>query len=148
MEIICTLFAVGFVVLIGYYIMKESDETRRQKEYAAARIKRMQAERDRAVQQEYERQAHKHVTPRSAPITTGRPKNDTAVPAGLYRSPQVSRKDNSFQTDNVVDSYTTPTYHPSHSSGSSHSSSSCSSSSSSSSDSSSSSSDSGGGGCD
>jgi hypothetical protein len=147
MEIVLGLAVAAFVVLIGYYIMKESDEERSRKEYAAARIKRMQAERERAVQEAYERQAHKHITPRSAPITTGRPKNDTSVPAGLYRSPQVSRKDNSFQTDNVVDSYTTPTYHPSHSSGG-HSSHSCSSSSSSSSDSSSSSSDSGGGGCD
>lgn len=57
MEIVLGLFAVGFVILIGFYCMRESDETRRRKEYAAERIRRMQEERDRVVQEEYMRQA-------------------------------------------------------------------------------------------
>lgn len=140
MEIILCLFSAGFVLLVGYYCMKESDEARLKKQEALQRIRRMQEERDRVVREEFARQSHKNVTPRSAPITTGKPAATTRP------VPQVSRRDNSF--DNDVDSGSTPTYHSSHSSGSSYSSHSCSSSSSSSSDSSSSSSDSGGGGCD
>lgn len=151
MEIILCLFSAGFVLMVGYYIMKESDETKRRKEFAAERVRRMQREREVQAEIEYERQRAKGrpfaIPVRSAPITTGKLATTTRV-----ATPQVSRRDNSFDFD--VDTYSTPTYHSSHSSGSSyshsggHSSHSCSSSSSSSSDSSSSSSDSGGGGCD
>lgn len=145
MEFVIAGLGATLVTLIGYFIMKESDDARRHKEYAAARIKRMQAGRERAVQQEYERQRHTHVTPRSAPVTTGKP---ATAPVTTRVTPEVKRRDNSF--DNDVDSGWGSTYTPSHSSShssSNHSShSSCSSSSSS--DSSSSSSDSGGGGCD
>lgn len=149
MEFVIAGFGALFVVLTGFYIMKDSDETRRRKEFAAERIKRMQAEREAQATAEFERQKAKargfaaaYAAPvRSAPITTGRSK------PGSSQSAQISRRDNSF--DDVLDTYTTPTYHSSHSSGGhSYSSHSCSSSSSSSSDSSSSSSDSGGGGCD
>lgn len=136
--VLAGLFAL-FVVIIGFYCMAESDETKRRKEFAEERIRRMQREREVQAQFEYDRQRHKHVTPRSAPITTGKP-------ATTRVTPEVKRRDNSF--DNDVDTYSAPAYTPSHSSGSSYSSHSCSSSSSSSSDSSSSSSDSGGGGCD
>lgn len=140
MEIVLGLFAVGFVILIGFYCMRESDETRRRKEYAAERIRRMQEERDRVVQEEYMRQAARVSYPsRTAPVTTGKPTK--ASPRSSGGSTELKRHDNSF--DNVVDSYSTPTYHSSHKSSSG-----CSSSYSSSSDSSSSGSDSGGGGCD
>lgn len=145
MELVLIGFGVGFVGLIAYYIMKESDETKRRKDQAVQRIARIRREREAQVEAEYLRQAHKHITPasRSGPITTGRPKNDPQK-GGFLRGDKITDV-----SDNFVDTYTTPTYHSSHSSGGhSYSSHSCSSSSSSSSDSGSSSSDSGGGGCD
>lgn len=142
MEITLIIFSIAFILLVAFYIMRDSDETRRRKEFAAQRIARMLCEREAQATAEYERlrARHTHSTPsRSAPVTTGKPVS------GSRPAPQVSRRDNSFDTD--IDTYTAPMYHSSHSSGS-YSSHSCSSSSSSSSDSSSSSSDSGGGGCD
>lgn len=137
MEIVLIVAVVAFIGLVGFYCMKESDETRRQKEYAAARIVRMQADRERQAAAAYERQR----APRSSPVYTG---SQTRSSGSTPTKAEVKRHDNSFE--NVVDSYQAPTYHSSHST-SSYSSSSCSSSSSS--DSSSSSSDSGSsGGCD
>jgi hypothetical protein len=130
MEIVLGLFAVGFVILIGFYCMRESDETRRRKEYAAERIRRMQEDRDRVVQEEYMRQAARVSYPsRTAPVTTGKP-TTKASPRSSGGSTELKRHDNSF--DNVVDSYSAPAYTPSHSSSSYSSHSSCSSSSSSS----------------
>jgi uncharacterized membrane protein YgcG len=159
MEIVLIGFGVAFVLLVAYWTMQESDETKRRKQYAAARIARMQRGREIQAQFEYDRQREKSqafatqcsAPTRSAPITTGKPTG--SVPAtrqresGTKATTELNRRDNSF--DEVLDTYTTPTYHSSHSSGGhSYSSHSCSSSSSSSSDSSSSSGDSGGGGCD
>lgn len=143
MEIVLITFSVAFVVLVGYFIMRESDEDRREKEKAKAFIARMQAEQARAVAAAYERQSHKHVTPRSAPVTTGKPVETRVT---TRPTPQVNRRDNSFDLD--VDTYTTPTYHSSHKSSGGYSDH-CSGGSSSSSDSGGSSGgDSGGGGCD
>lgn len=144
MEIVLIGFGVAFVLLVAYWAMRESDEDRRGKEKAKERMREIQAERARQTAAAYDRQ--RHPTHRSAPVTTGKPKNDAAQ-MGFLRGSENSRPYSGTQTDNFVDTYTAPTYSSSHST-SSYSSHSCSSSSSSSSDSSSSSSDSGGGGCD
>lgn len=103
MEFVIAFVLIMVVMVIAFYCMQESDETRRRKEHAAACIRQMQREREVYVEREFERQRHKHMTPRSAPVTTGVPKSHVAPKMHL------NRHDNSF--DEVVDIGWAWTYH-------------------------------------
>lgn len=142
MELILIATFIGAVLGGLYIILVDSPAEKLFKAAQEERIREIQAEQARRTAAMYERQAHKHVTPRSAPVTTGVTRSSGSTSAKV----EVKRRDNSFDID--VDTYTTPTYSSSHSSGGYSHSSGHSHCSSSSSDSSSSSSDSGGGGCD
>jgi hypothetical protein len=136
MEVIFGLVGIAVVIFAVYQILEANEDRQREKEKARAYVARMQAAQARSVAAEYERQR----APRSAPVTTGVSRSgSTPVKA------EVKRHDNSF--DEVVDTYTAPTYSSSHST-SSYSSGSCSSSSSYSSSDSSSSSSSSSSSCD
>ena len=109
MEIVFGIACVAFVLLIGYHCLKESDSQRRFKEKQAERMRDIQAERARQTAAAYDRQR----APRSAPVTTGTSRPSTgSTPVKT----EVKRHDNSFE--NVVDTYTTPTYSSSHKSSS------------------------------